>query len=157
MRSDRRVRRAGRWLAAAAWLAVGLAAAGRADAQTWGVKGGLNLANVDLEDLKTSAKSSVVAGAFVRLRLLGIPLQIEGLFAQRRISFEDNIRDDLNFFELPMLVRYRIATGRGGWKHWGAHSRRSSGNLRSPSRVTSSMRANRKKRASPTPWMRSGS
>ena len=114
MRSDRRARSVARRLVVAVAFAASLAVAGRADAQTWGVKGGLNLANIDFQDLKTSAKSSAVAGAFFRLRLIGIPLQIEGLFAQRRISFEDNIRDDLNFFELPVLVRYRIATGRGG-------------------------------------------
>jgi Outer membrane protein beta-barrel domain len=104
----------GRWLVAAVCLVASLAIAGRAHAQTWAIKGGLNLANVDLEDLKTSAKASAVAGGLFRLRLLGIPLQIEGLFAQRRISFDDNIRDELNFFELPILVRYRVATGRGG-------------------------------------------
>jgi Outer membrane protein beta-barrel domain len=114
VRSDHRARRVGRRLLVAVGLVASLAVAGRAHAQTWGVKGGLNLANIDFEDLKTSAKSSAVAGAFFRLRLLGIPLQIEGLFAQRRISFEGNIRDDLNFFELPVLARYRIATGRGG-------------------------------------------
>jgi outer membrane protein with beta-barrel domain len=104
----------GRWAIAAGWLVVSLAGAGRADAQTWGIKGGLNLANVNLADLKTSAKASVVAGGFYRLRLFGIPLQIEGLLAQRRIEFDDSVRDDLSFFELPVLVRYRVATGRGG-------------------------------------------
>lgn len=114
MRSNPRAGVIRRSLIAAVWLAANLAIAGRANAQTWGVKGGLNLANIDFQDLKTSATSSAVAGAFVRLGLIGIPLQIEGLFAQRRISFEDNIRDDLNFFELPVLARYRVATGRGG-------------------------------------------
>lgn len=114
MRNSPRSLAIDRWVIAAGWLLVSLAVAGRADAQTWGIKGGLNLANVDLADLKTSAKPSAVAGGFYRLRLFGIPLQIEGLFAQRRIEFDDNVHDDLNFFELPVLVRYRVATGRGG-------------------------------------------
>ena len=76
----------GRWLAGAI---LGLAAttlgAPPAHAQAWGVKGGLNLATVKLEDINTEAEASAVAGGFVRVPLGRLKLQVEGLFAQRRI------------------------------------------------------------------------
>jgi hypothetical protein len=84
----------------------------RAEAQTFGAKGGLNLANLVIDEFDTSAKASAVAGGFVRLPLLlGIGLQAEGLIAQRRVTFEDTtVRDELNYLEIPLLARRRVMT-----------------------------------------------
>lgn len=85
-----------------------------AAAQTWGVKGGLNLSNVSLEDFDTSAEPSAVAGGFFRLPFMaGLQIQVEGLVAQRRVSFDDSVRDELNYLELPVLARYRVFSAGG--------------------------------------------
>ncbi len=118
MRSPRPSSRAtvGRWLVGAI---LGLAAttlgAAPAHAQAWGVKGGLNLATVKLEDIDTAAEASAVAGGFVRVPLgARLRLQVEGLFAQRRITFEDIVRHELNYLEIPVLARFRVVTI-GSW------------------------------------------
>ena len=103
-------RRAAGWLAGAVVCVMTLAPAA-ATAQTFGAKGGLNLANVTFEDLETTAKASAVAGGFIRLPLFaGLGIQVEGLFAQRRISFGDTVRHELNYLEVPLLARYRVVT-----------------------------------------------
>jgi hypothetical protein len=102
---------------AAAVLVVTLAGA-QAEAQTFGAKVGLNLSTITIEDFDTSAKPSVVAGGFVRLPLfLGIGLQVEGLIAQRRVTFEDAVLDELNYLEIPMLARRRVMTVGGRAVH----------------------------------------
>ena len=106
----------GRWLVGAI---LGLAAttlgAPPAHAQAWGVKGGLNLATVKLEDIDTEAETSAVAGGFVRVPLgARLRLQVEGLFAQRRITFEDIVRHELNYLEIPVLARFHVVTI-GSW------------------------------------------
>ena len=114
MRSPRPSSRAtvGRWLVGAI---LGLAAttlgAAPASAQTWAVKGGLNLATVKLEDIDTTAEASAVAGGFGRVPLgARLRLQVEGLFAQRRITFEDIVRHELNYLEIPVLARFHVVT-----------------------------------------------
>ena len=114
LRSQRPSRRArvGRWLVGAI---LGLAAttlgAAPAHAQVWGVKGGLNLSTVKLEDIDTAAEASAVVGGFVRVPLAGrLRLQVEGLFAQRRITFEEIVDHELNYVEIPVLARYRVLT-----------------------------------------------
>ncbi|HYN06042.1 MAG TPA: porin family protein [Vicinamibacterales bacterium] len=90
----------------------------RADAQTFGAKGGLNFSTITIEDFDTAGKASAVAGGFVRMPLfVGIGLQVEGLFAQRRVTFEDTVRDDLNYVEIPLLARYRVMTVGGRAVH----------------------------------------
>lgn len=104
-----------RWPARAA-LGLALTAlwAAPAAAQTWGAKGGLNLSTVTFEDVDTTAEASAVAGGFVRFPFVaGLRLQIEGLFAQRRITFEDLVRDELNYVEIPVLARYQVFSAGG--------------------------------------------
>jgi hypothetical protein len=102
---------------AAVVLFIALAGA-RAEAQTFGAKGGLNLSTIAIEDFDTSAKASAVAGGFVRLPLfLGIGLQVEGLIAQRRVTFEGSVRDELNYVEIPVLARRRVMTVGGRAVH----------------------------------------
>ena len=82
-----------------------------AGAQTWGVKGGLNLSNISFEDFETSAELGAVAGGFYRLPLFGgLRIQVEGLFAQRRVTIEETVREELNYLEVPVLARYRVVT-----------------------------------------------
>ena len=98
-----------RIVTAAAACVTALLWAGPAAAQTWGVKGGLNLSDVALEDFDTSAEPSAVAGGFFRLPFIfGLQIQVEGLVAQRRVTFDDSVRDELNYLEVPMLARYRV-------------------------------------------------
>jgi hypothetical protein len=96
-------------IASAAVCVAALLAAMPAGAQTWGVKGGLNLSTITIEEFETSAEPSAVAGGFYRLPFIaGMQLQVEGLFAQRRVTFEETVRDELNYLEVPMLARYRL-------------------------------------------------
>ncbi len=82
-----------------------------AHAQNWGAKGGLNLSTLTLEGVETSGKAGAVVGGFIHFPLVaGLRVQVEGLFTQRRITFEENVRDDVDFFELPVLARYRVFT-----------------------------------------------
>jgi hypothetical protein len=82
-----------------------------AGAQTWGGKGGLNLSNISFEDFETSAEPGAVAGGFYRLPLFGgLRMQVEGLFAQRHVTIEETVREELNYLELPVLARYRVVT-----------------------------------------------
>jgi hypothetical protein len=86
-----------------------LVEANPARAQTWGVKGGLNLANLALEEFETSADPGALAGGFYRLPVFaGIRIQVEGLIAQRRVTFADTVRDELNYLEVPILGRYPV-------------------------------------------------
>ena len=109
----------GQWLARAALgLVVTALGAAPAPAQTWGAKGGLNSSTVKFEGVETSPKASAVAGGFVRLPLVaGIRIQVEGLFAQRRITFEDVVRHELNYMEIPVLARYQVLTAGGRAVH----------------------------------------
>ena len=98
-----------RIVATAAACVAGLLWAVPAAAQTWGVKGGLSLSDVTLEGFDTSAEPSAVAGGFYRLPFIaGMRIQVEGLVAQRRVTFDDSVRDELNYLEVPMLARYRV-------------------------------------------------
>jgi hypothetical protein len=107
-----------RWLAAVTVGAGIVLAPAAARAQAWGAKGGLNLSTITFEDLETTGTASAVAGGFIRLPLFaGLGIQAEGLFAQRRISFGDTVRHELNYLEVPLLARYRVATIAGGTVH----------------------------------------
>jgi outer membrane protein with beta-barrel domain len=103
--------RIGRSIGCAAGVLLVTLAGTRADAQTFGAKGGLNFSTIEIEDFDTTAEASAVAGGFVRLPLFaGLGLQVEGLIAQRRVTFEDTVRDELNYLEIPLLARYRVLT-----------------------------------------------
>jgi hypothetical protein len=92
---------------------------GAAEAQVFGVKGGVNLSTVSYDDfdISTPQKPAVVAGAFVRLRpARAIELQIEGLFTQRKWGvggLEEvgtSITNTVTYVEMPVLLRYPLMT-----------------------------------------------
>jgi opacity protein-like surface antigen len=68
-------------LAMLAALAAGTANAGLLP--TFGVKGGINMSTVDLDDLDASNRTGFVGGAFVNLAYPGLNFQIEGLYSTK--------------------------------------------------------------------------
>jgi outer membrane protein with beta-barrel domain len=85
-------------------------------AQSFGGKGGYSGATVSFEEdrsgLVTSAQPSFVAGGWINFPLFGrFDIQVEGLYSKRVTKFEDVIKDSLEYFELPALLRYRLTQG----------------------------------------------
>ena len=83
----------------------------------FGVKGGMNIANVDVSDDGASPsldpRIGLVAGGFVRMPINAwLALQAEGLYAEKGARFEDSGIDAkliLNYVEVPVLARVRLA------------------------------------------------
>jgi len=99
-------------------LALLIAAPLQAQNITFGVKGGINIADVstdaiDFEDL-TSAKTGFVGGAFATFGLGGVfALQPELLYSQKGFEFQDEVFDidaqlATNYFEIPLLLKAQL-------------------------------------------------
>jgi hypothetical protein len=95
---------------------VGLAAGG-AEAQQFGVKGGVNLADVSWGDeliLETAWGWGAMGGVFMRFPLKGLSLQTEALVTQLVINFSTEIADlknTLTSLQVPLLVGFTIKSG----------------------------------------------
>jgi hypothetical protein len=103
---------------AIAALVLPLATAGRADAQDWGIKGGVSLDDVKWGEevvLDTATAIGAVGGAFVRVRPAGaLSLQVEGLISQNVIDFSAEgveLTHTLLMVQVPVLARYRFFSG----------------------------------------------
>jgi len=87
-----------------------------AAAQAVIARGGVDFTNASFDDTDTSAEPGFVGGVAVRFGNGRTTLQVEGLFAQKRISFSTNlIEDHLWYLEVPGVIRYglwRSAAGR---------------------------------------------
>src|SRR5262245_20298627 len=101
-------------------VAVMLMGAARAEAQaTWGVKGGVNWSKVAWDDtvvLDTPYTFGIVAGAFIRLTPMKVPLQIEGLVSQVVIDYStggSSVKDTVTYAEVPVLWRAVTFKGSG--------------------------------------------
>jgi hypothetical protein len=101
----------------AAVMLIMLSGAARAEAQTvWGVKGGVNWSDVRWGEtvvIDTPYAFGLLAGAFVRLPLFGLPLQVEGLVSQVVIDFSEggsSVKNTVTYAEAPVLVRFPVFT-----------------------------------------------
>jgi len=97
-------------------LLAALGCATPAAAQAVIARGGVDFTNASFDDTDTSAEPGFVGGVAVRFGNGRTTLQVEGLFAQKRISFSTNlIEDHIWYLEVPAVVRYglwRSAAGR---------------------------------------------
>ncbi len=99
-------------------LTLALTGAARAEAQDWGVKGGVNLADVKWGDevvLDTKQSIGLVAGGFFRLWPAGVlSLQAEALVTQLVVDFSSEgveLTDTFWNLQVPVLARYRVTNG----------------------------------------------
>lgn len=74
-----------------------------------GIKGGVNFANVDIQDVSTDSKTGFHFGAFVEVGLGGIHLQPEVLFNTKGASIEGTDDLDLTYLEIPILLKKNFA------------------------------------------------
>ncbi|MBD3219746.1 outer membrane beta-barrel protein [bacterium] len=81
---------------------------------TWGIKGGLNLSNIDMEDIDSSTQTGYVAGLFLDLGSPLLHLQGEVLYTSRKselgaFSTESyNVETRNHFIEVPVLVKFGL-------------------------------------------------
>ena len=109
----------------------------QADAQGFGIKGGLAMASLrsstsgelDLNFSSFNRKSTFSGGIFLNIPLaVGFSLQPEGIYQKRRsgINF-DNVPEDADFenyfeadyIEVPLLLRWRLGAGGSGFVIFG--------------------------------------
>ncbi len=97
-------------------LAAVVLVAGSASAQllpSFGVKGGLNFASVDVDDLDVSTRTGFAAGLFTQLTAPGLSLQGEVLYTVKGFSegtllgaTEIDYRE--HFIEIPVLAKFSL-------------------------------------------------
>ncbi|MDX1628038.1 MAG: porin family protein [Fulvivirga sp.] len=68
-----------------------------------GLKGGLNFADVDIEELNPDSKTGYHLGGFIEIDLGGVAIQPEFLFSAKGA---DNI--DLSYIEVPVLLKLEL-------------------------------------------------
>src|SRR5687767_3367523 len=90
---------------------LALTSSGFAQGLTGGVKLGLNVASLDIEDeddVEFKSKTGIIAGAFVGVRVNDMfSIQPEFLFSQKGASLEGGGEEGtikLDFFEIPVLA-----------------------------------------------------
>jgi hypothetical protein len=99
-----------------AFALVGLAA-GPAQAQQFGVKGGVNVADVAWSDeliLETPWAWGAMGGIFMRFQLKALSLQTEALVTQLVIDFSAegaDVKNTLLDLQVPVLVAFTIKSG----------------------------------------------
>ena len=106
----------GRWSLVCGALLV-CAGPARAQGLDFGVKGGVNVADVDLsgdgDAPSFDPRIGLVAGGFVRMPISSwLAVQAEGLYAEKGARFEDSGVDArliLNYVEVPVLAHVRLA------------------------------------------------
>src|SRR5688572_23483033 len=100
-------------------LAAGLLAPPAAEAQAFGVKGGLSFVKIvhqPSEDygLSSSPDTGLVGGAFVTLlESKPFSIQVDGVVALRKVDFGVSVQE-LTSFDVPVVARYRVLTS-GAW------------------------------------------
>ena len=85
---------------------------------SYGVKGGINFATLDLDpslDSNSGYRIGIVAGGFVALPLGSrLTIQPEGLFSQKGEQADLDgveVKLELDYIEVPVLVKYAITQG----------------------------------------------
>lgn len=94
---------------------IALALGARAQSFEMGIKAGLNQGSLTSNPSNGSAKSTTgfVGGTYARVKVLGLFVQPELLFSQRRGSFTDQATKEttthtLSYIDLPVLAGYKI-------------------------------------------------
>lgn len=96
-------------------LTVGVSSASAQTNATFGVKAGVNFANLDLSgdddiDFNFERRMGLVAGAFVLVPMTEtFGFQIEALYSQKGAKFEEDgysLKNELDSFDVPVLARY---------------------------------------------------
>jgi Outer membrane protein beta-barrel domain len=89
-----------------------LGAAGEAQAQSLGAKGGISLSSIKFDGLfaeTTGTEIGLLGGGFAGLGLpAGLRLQVEGLIVEERAVVEEIQEDRFRYLEVPVLLRYRV-------------------------------------------------
>jgi hypothetical protein len=97
--------------AAAAGLLLSATVA-QAQSLGFGGKAGVNLIEVNFEQddsIAVKAKTGIVGGGFVTFGAGQFSLEVDAYYSQRKFGFEEaDIVDTLNYFELPILARFRL-------------------------------------------------
>jgi len=101
----------------AAGLLLGLAARS-AQAQSFGVKGGLNLSTIAVDPKgelgEVTAKAGVTAGGFLTFKETSrLSFEVAGLLSMRRIDFGPIISDRITYLEAAVVARYPVMTRSG--------------------------------------------
>lgn len=95
-----------------------IAAGGRAEAQEYGIKGGIQLTDAAWGDevlLNTPWGWGAVGGLFLRLQpAKALPLQIEALVSQLVVDFSSagaDVKNTLTNLQVPVMLRYTVVSG----------------------------------------------
>jgi outer membrane protein with beta-barrel domain len=101
-------------------VAVMTASSAAAQEMTYGVKGGVNFANLrfdDAEDTSFDDRIGLAAGGYVTIPLAGrLSVQPEVLFSQKGAKFDElgaRGRLELDYLDVPVLMRYSFGRWRG--------------------------------------------
>jgi len=97
-------------------LTLGVSSATAQTSPSFGVKAGVNFANLDFSgedvDVSFDQRMGLVAGAFVLVPMSEtFGFQIEGLYSQKGAKTEEGDfeqRTELDWFDVPVLARYTI-------------------------------------------------
>ena len=81
---------------------------------TYGIKGGLNLSNINMDDIESSTQTGYVAGLFLDLGSPLLHLQGELLYTGRKselgpsTTYQYNVETNNHFIEIPVLVKFGL-------------------------------------------------
>ncbi len=97
-------------------ISLGVSSASAQTGASFGVKAGVNFANLDFSgdevDVNFDQRMGLVAGAFVLVPMSAtVGVQIEGLYSQKGATFEGEgftIKNELDSFDVPVLLRYTV-------------------------------------------------
>lgn len=97
-------------------LATASLLAGVASAQlmpSFGVKGGVNFSNVNLDDLDSSSRTGFTGGLFANLTYPGMHLQVEALYTTKGCkegTLTGNTKFDysLHAIQIPVLAKFKL-------------------------------------------------
>ncbi len=97
-------------------LSLGVSSASAQTGASFGVKAGVNFANLNFSgdniDVSPDQRTGLVAGAFVLVPMSPtFGVQIEGLYSQKGSKFEEagfKSTTELDMFDVPVLARYTI-------------------------------------------------
>jgi len=79
-----------------------------------GIKGGLNFAKLDVEDVSTKNRTGFHGGAFALIKLTKIGIQPEIIFSQQGTKLKidgDNAEANFNYINIPVIVKLYTVAG----------------------------------------------
>jgi len=79
----------------------------------FGVKGGINLSNIDIDDLDSSNRTGFVGGVFTNLAYPGFNLQVEALyttkgFTEGTLTSDQEFDFSLHAIQIPILAKFKL-------------------------------------------------